>query len=139
MVAQHMVRGTHTQTTDPPTKETPQHNKIRARGGRVARRDEQVQVRAGQREGQRAEEVRPDVDGFVVQVQERVQRGEERVGRGAVACVDGRVVAPPGRQVVPVDDAGEGGFDGLSGGCGGLAGLFGGGVGGGGEGCGGGC
>lgn len=104
MITQRMIRRTHPQTQNRPAKEARKDQDIRLARRLVPRLDDMVQIQRAGDEDEGAEEVRPDVDGLVVQVEE----GLEGVGVGgarlAVARGDEGVVAAPGGEVVPEDE-----------------------------------
>jgi hypothetical protein len=109
VVRQGVIRGAHAQAADGAAKEARQGELICARGRRVPRLHDGPAVKAGAYGDEGGDEVGPDVDGLVVQVEE----GAEGVGVGgalvAVAGEDVVVVAAPGGEVVPEDEEGGGG------------------------------
>lgn len=109
MVAHGVVRGAHPQTRDGAGEKAPKDNHVGIARRLVARRDDGVQNRARNHEGDGAEEVGPDVDGLIVQIPQRAEGGAVGIGVGAVARDDELIVAAPGGQVVPEDE--EGLFD----------------------------
>lgn len=104
MVRQSMIRGAHTETHHGTAKEARKDQHIRRIGRLIARMNHQIQPSRGDDGNDGAGEMRPDVDEFVVQVEERA--GGLGVGRagGPVAGEDEGVVAAPGGEVVPEEE-----------------------------------
>lgn len=101
-VVQHRVKGgAHAEAYDGAAKEARKGGHVFGCGALVPRVDDGIQIRGARDRRQGAEEVRPDVDRLVVDVEE----GAGAVGVGAadlaVAGVDERIVAAPGGEVVP--------------------------------------
>lgn len=99
-----MKGSAHTQTHHGSSKEARKHGHIGDVGGRIPRADHSVHVRRAYECHRGPEEVRPDVDGLVVEVEEGAQR--VRVGPAGlpVAREDEGVVATPGGEVIPEDE-----------------------------------
>ncbi len=111
MINERMERGAHAQTHHRAAKEARKSADIRARGKGIALTHDAIQAPQRDAHGDDgAEEVRPDVDGLVVQVEEGAQGVRVRAADGPVARADEGVVAAPGGQVVPQVEEGVLGF-----------------------------
>lgn len=95
MVRDGVECSTHAEAEHGAGEETRKHQHVGAIGGRVPRRDDVVQPSAHGWEGEGAQEVRPNVDGFVVYVEERGEGPPIAVALGAVPRFDKVVIAPP--------------------------------------------
>lgn len=99
MAAHGMIHRTRTQTSHDRSKKNPKDHDVRCLHRGVTATVEEVKEDADEEEEEAAEEVRMDVDGFVVQVEERLQALGQGVGRGrAVGCEDVGVVLVPGGE-----------------------------------------
>lgn len=104
MIAQRVEGGAHAETDGGAAEEAAEDEDVAGGGAGVPRSHDVVQEEADEGEDQTAEQVGPDVDGLVVQPEQRPGRPEVRVGRLAVPGQDVVVVAPPRGQVVPEDE-----------------------------------
>lgn len=96
MVRQRVKRGAHAQTSRRAAKEAREDSHVGGLGGLVPRVHHLVNISCRGEGDDGAEEVRPDVDGLVVQVEEGAE-GVRVGGAGlAVAGADVVVVAAPG-------------------------------------------
>lgn len=104
VIRQGVIRSAHAQTHDGTPKEARKDEHVGRIGGLIARANNDVDVQGRENGDDGAGEVRPDVDGLVVQVEERA--GGLGVGGadGAVAGADEGVVAAPGGEVVPEEE-----------------------------------
>lgn len=104
MIRQGVIRSTHAQTHDGTPKEARKDEHIRRISRLIARANNHIDVYCSEDGDDGAGEMRPDVDGLVVQVEERA--GGLGVGGadGAVAGADEGVVAAPGGEVVPEEE-----------------------------------
>lgn len=107
MVAEGMVGSAHAEAQGGAGEEAGKGEHVGAAGRRIARRYDAVQGQPGRREGDGAEQVRPDVDRLVVQGPDGPERGSIAVAVGPVPRADELVVAPPVRQVVPEHEQGS--------------------------------
>jgi len=112
-----MERGTHSQTEKRPGKETRKDKHVRARSRVISRRNNTLQEKRKAKEGYRTEQVRPDIDGFVVQCANACKGCPVTVAGGAVPAADEGIVASPGGQLIPeeVECSFDAGFDLLGG------------------------
>ena len=111
MAAHGMIHRTRAQTAhDRHKKNTKDHDVCGFHRG-VTAAVEEVEGNADEEEEETAEEVRMDVDGFVVEVEERLQAFGQGVGRGrAVGCEDVGVVLVPTGEGVVGEQEGAGGW-----------------------------
>lgn len=104
VIAQRVEGGTHAETDGGAAEEAAEDEDVAGGGAGIPGGHDVVQEEADEGEDQTAEQVGPDVDGLVVQPEQRPGRPKVRVGRLAVPRQDVVVVAPPRGQVVPEDE-----------------------------------
>lgn len=113
MAAHGMIHRTRTQTAHDRRKKNTKDHDVCGFDRGITTAVEEVEGNADEEEEEAAEEVRMDVDGFVVQVEERLQAFGQGVGRGwAVGCEDVGVVLVPGGEGVVGEEEGTGGWGG---------------------------
>ena len=71
MIRQGVIRGAHAEADDATPQEARKDEDIRRRSRLIARTNDEVQVGCGKNGDDCTGEMRPDVDGLVVQVQQR--------------------------------------------------------------------
>lgn len=101
VVAQGMVSRAHTEAAESTQEETGEDEHVRLGGGLISGRNDMVKEEATESEQESAQQMGPDVDKLIVQVEDGPKRLPVAVGGGAVARVDEVVVAAPVREFIP--------------------------------------
>lgn len=96
--------GAHAETDDISTKVAGKGEDVGSVGGAVPRADNGVYVCGADDGSDGAEQMRPDVDKLIVDVEERAPAVGVGAADLAVARVDEAVVAAPGGQVIPEEE-----------------------------------
>lgn len=101
MVAQGVVSRAHSQAAESAQEEAGKDEHVRLGGGLISRGNDVVQKEAAKGEQDGAQEMSPDVDKLIVQVEDGPEGFLIAVGSAAVACVDEVVVAAPMGEFIP--------------------------------------
>lgn len=102
MIRDGVIRRAHAQTEDRSQHETREREDVHRRHGRVLK---QIHADADEQEQRGAQEVRVDVDGFIVQIEQTLEAGGVAVTGGAVVGQDEVVILLPRRQVGEFEEA----------------------------------
>lgn len=97
VVAQRVEGRTHAEAKKGAAEEAGEDDDVRIRGRPIAGRNDKVQEDTADGKGQGAQQVRPDVNGLVVQGGESGKRDAVAVARRAVPAPDKGIVSPPTR------------------------------------------
>lgn len=105
MITQRMKRRTHTQTQKSARKKTAKHEDVSPSSARIARRNQLfVEIKGSSTKGSKQDgtgEVRPDVDGLIVQGEDGGEGAVVAVACGTVAGDDEGIVTAPFVEIVP--------------------------------------